>query len=242
MGDSYNGHDAKFWCESAKEKQEQIDERVRKLFEGTLDPETEKPIRTLDDLFRYLEGQKSTDLKIPKNLRLKVATTEEHDKLISRRAILICGLAVAVTWFATRPKSSSSSSTPRATASPTATPKPTPAASSSGKYKVTINTTMDYNNSVGNDWSYSYSFNSSTIRSGDTVSLYNGQTITLEASATEDDKSPDRGYASGKYTIYKSDLENGFYCTLSFTVTEDKGRYAGNSAGFTVKFTFDPQA
>ena len=71
-----------------------------------------------------------------------------------------------------------------------------------------------------------------------TVSIAAGDTITVSATITEEDKSPDIGTNSESYTVTQSDLKNGFSIRFKVDVRENKGRYSGSVATWNVTFNF----
>lgn len=95
----------------------------------------------------------------------------------------------------------------------------------------------DYNH-VGNDWSQSFYLNGTQIGRNSEITLSAGDTITVEATITESDKSPDVGNGGESYTVTQSDISNGFTIRFNVDVRENKGRYSGSVATWSVKFTF----
>lgn len=74
------------------------------------------------------------------------------------------------------------------------------------------------------------------------ISLYkNRMSWIFYAECTENDSYPDVGKASRYTVIDASDLEGDFSVTFPVTVTEGHGRYAGNTARFSVTFYFELQ-
>lgn len=96
-----------------------------------------------------------------------------------------------------------------------------------GVYEVKICERILYNNSVGTDWHTVYSCDDSYITSGQrwTVPLDTTKTITIDATITENDKWPDISTS-----ILSVVLSDAFETSTSITVTENKGRYKGNTA------------
>lgn len=130
--------------------------------------------------------------------------------------------------------------TPKPTSTPT--PKPTPTPTPTPKtvtYTVTARSSMVYNNSVGNDWSYYYEVDGKNLPA--TITAKAGDEIPLYVEITEDDSNPDIGYWDGTTTVESRFLEDGFYTTVEVYVTEGSGRYSGNEAKFEVTFNFEPQ-
>ena len=98
----------------------------------------------------------------------------------------------------------------------------------------------DYNH-VGNEWTLSYSINGEEIRSGDRVRLKKGEEILCESVVTENDESsPDTNSETTAYTVTAEDLKSGFELShQNVVVTEDRGRYTGESCTWEIVFRFD---
>lgn len=95
----------------------------------------------------------------------------------------------------------------------------------------------DYNH-VGSDWSQEFFVNGEKVGKGTIVSIAAGDTITVSATITEEDKSPDIGTNSESYTVTQNDLKNGFSIKFKVDVRENKGRYSGSIATWNVTFNF----
>ena len=91
---------------------------------------------------------------------------------------------------------------------------------------------------IGEDWSKRYLLNGEPTHGS--VGLAVGETLTFEAEIIESDDDPDIGSASTEYTVTEEDLVNGFEISFDVTVTENGGRNSGQSALFTVTYTFTP--
>jgi len=57
---------------------------------------------------------------------------------------------------------------------------------------------------------------------------------------TESDTSPDVGSAKEDVEITQAYFDSGFTITQTVTVKENKGRYSGNKATWTITYTFVP--
>lgn len=114
--------------------------------------------------------------------------------------------------------------------------------SNSCEYVVTVDFNMDYNHHVGNDWSYKATVDKTVIYSdGTNIAASVGQEIDLYAKCVEhDDGSSDIGESSCYIVIEKGDIGQSFSVTDEVIVTENGGRYKGNTAKFTVTYYFDP--
>ena len=98
-------------------------------------------------------------------------------------------------------------------------------------------TCSDYNH-VGSDWSQEFYINGKKVGKDTTISITAGDTITVSATITEEDKSPDIGSSSKEYTVTQSDLDSGFTVKFKVDVRENKGRYSGSIATWNVTFNF----
>lgn len=91
---------------------------------------------------------------------------------------------------------------------------------------------------IGNEWSYVILVNGESPSNTMGVSL--GDTITFYAEFTESDDDPDVGSAEASYTVTQEALDQGFWVSTDLYVTENGGRYRGQSAHFVVTYTFSP--
>ena len=96
-----------------------------------------------------------------------------------------------------------------------------------GIYKLTFKTKLISNNSVGNDWSFTYTHNGETIESGYTITqsleIFTFQSIGIEV--RENDKFDDVG--TGTMAVAICEVGSG---KTEITVTETNGCYKGNTA------------
>lgn len=108
-------------------------------------------------------------------------------------------------------------------------------------YNVTVSFDETYNDSVGSDWEFYATVNGKTVTNGGVdVTCDVGDHVDLYAQCVEEDVYPDTGEDSSYIVIHKDDLWSSFTVTQDIIVTEDYGRYAGNTAEFAVTFTFEP--
>lgn len=106
---------------------------------------------------------------------------------------------------------------------------------------VTVSFDETYNDSVGNDWEFYATVNGKTVTNGGVdVTCNVGDRVNLYAQCVEQDTYPDTGEDSSHIIIHEDDLWSSFSVTQDIIVTEDHGRYAGNTAEFAVTFTFEP--
>lgn len=115
-------------------------------------------------------------------------------------------------------------------------------AAASSKVKVAVkleSVECVENNHVGNEWEYSCTVNKKELKEGDTVEITAASSgkIKIVAEATENDKYPDNGTKTLTIPVSKLKKDKNSTYTCNVTVTEDRGRYAGNTAVW--KFTFN---
>lgn len=91
---------------------------------------------------------------------------------------------------------------------------------------------------IGNEWSYSFQLNGEPAKNE--VALTVGDSLSLYAQLTEDDKQPDVGEASLTHVVTEEDVANGFEEKLDVYVTENGGKNRGKTAYFIVTYTFEP--
>lgn len=116
----------------------------------------------------------------------------------------------------------------------------TSAAAGNVKIKVTlVSMELTENNHVGNEWYTAGSINGKEIAEGSSVvlDLKTTESIKLKAYAEEQDKIPDSAETS--VSIKASEVTQTISKAVKVTVTENRGRYSGNTA--TWKFTFKVQ-
>ena len=96
-----------------------------------------------------------------------------------------------------------------------------------GIYQLTFKTRQISNNHVGNDWSFTYTYNGQPIRSGYTINqsleIFTFQSINVEV--RENDNIDDVG--TGLISVAICDDSSA---KTRVTVTETNGRYTGNHA------------
>jgi len=109
--------------------------------------------------------------------------------------------------------------------------QPSVAAAKTVKLKVTlVSVRLVENNHVGNEWYTAGYVNGKEINPGSTVTLNlkPTDTLTLKGFAEEQDKIPESGTSSAKIKV--SSVKTALSKTLKVTVTENRGRYTGNTA------------
>lgn len=127
------------------------------------------------------------------------------------------------------------------TPDPTPTPEPTlePTPQPSYTIRVKFNSaSLDYNDHVGNSWGYYIYVNEEELKKGATVEMIakDDDSFDITCFAYENDNVPDEG--SGRIHINVNELKDGKNTFEGYaTVTENRGRYSGNSAGWIFKIT-----
>ncbi len=94
------------------------------------------------------------------------------------------------------------------------------------------------NNHVGNEWVFGATVNKKELNEGDSVEITTTSTgkITIVSMAEEQDKYPDYGSKSLTVSVGKLKAGSNNTYTSNVTVTENRGRYSGNTAVW--KFTY----
>ncbi len=99
-----------------------------------------------------------------------------------------------------------------------------------GSYYINYTLTLISNNSVGNDWRTTVSCDGDPIRNGKIITGAVGSYITIRANITEYDSIPDSGSGSLRLRLI-----DGTSDSVTISVKENRGKYAGNTAKW--KFT-----
>jgi len=108
-------------------------------------------------------------------------------------------------------------------------------------YKVTfVSATLVENNSVGNEWYTGAQVNGQEISEGSsrTLKLKDSDMITLTVEAEEEDKVPESGEDSKEIKV-SSLSKKKTTSTIDVIVTENRGRYSGNTAKWTFAFKIE---
>ena len=96
-------------------------------------------------------------------------------------------------------------------------------------------------NHVGNEWSYGFCLNDEPVTSGSRIAVNADAGIAIPAWIEEEDKYSDYGDALDTIGVTLENLQSGFSFTQTMRVTEDGGRYKGNTAVWEVTYIFMPQ-
>lgn len=95
-------------------------------------------------------------------------------------------------------------------------------------------------NHVGKHWSKEFELNGEPIKGTAKITVENGDTITIECTITENDANPESGTFSRKIEITPEIMTKGISIEETVWVTENGGRYSGNSAEWRVEFSIKP--
>ena len=98
-------------------------------------------------------------------------------------------------------------------------------------------TCSDYNH-VGNSWKQAFYINGKRVKETSEISLKAGEEVTVKATITDEDATPDSGTNEKSYVVTRDDITKGFTVTFTVNVEETGGRYAGNKAKWNVRFKF----
>lgn len=110
------------------------------------------------------------------------------------------------------------------------------------KFLVTMyDAVLEYDDSVGENWSMEAYVNSEAIDSdGVILCVSERDQVEIRAVCTEWDDVPDIGENSANITVEESDFEEGFLIDIPVTVTENRGKYSGYTAKWTITLYFEP--
>lgn len=118
------------------------------------------------------------------------------------------------------------------------TTKATTTQSTTKTMTCTVKASCPNKNHVGNNWSQYFEVNGEQLKSSKKVSVTAGQPVVLYSEIIENDKYPDEGYGRTEYVPTEDEMKKGFTVKQEVDVTEDRGRYAGYTATWTVTWTF----
>lgn len=110
--------------------------------------------------------------------------------------------------------------------------------SSTKEVLVYISSTCPNYNHVGNEWGFEYLINGVPVKSGSKVTLKRNGKIDIKTTIVEYDQYDDISSAYYTVDIDSDYYEHGFKVTKTIYVTENYGDFAGNTATWTVEYTF----
>ncbi len=139
-----------------------------------------------------------------------------------------CGRAGSTVHSSSSP--SHSSSTPPVISTPPRVSAPAVSSSICRSYRISYTLTLISNNSVGHNWGTTVSCDGDSIRSGEIITGTVGSYVTIRANVTEYDSIPDSGGGSLRLRLI-----DGTSDSVTISVKENRGKYAGNTAKW--KFT-----
>ena len=106
------------------------------------------------------------------------------------------------------------------------------------RFDVVISAVCIENNSVGYNWKQEFSINDDVVEPIDVVAFLQNDELEIITIVTEQDKYNDVGEAITIHTVTKTDFLNGFNVKQVVEVTENAGRYRGNTAIWEVEYKF----
>ena len=107
-------------------------------------------------------------------------------------------------------------------------------------YTISYTARLSYNNHVGNSWGYGIEYFGERIESGISIEASKLMPLSFTAYATEFDSYNDHGYASVRFESF--DIGETQTKEVTVTVRENRGRYSGNTAGWTFTITVERTA
>ncbi|MCA0757198.1 hypothetical protein KP806_19215 [Paenibacillus sp. N4] len=120
------------------------------------------------------------------------------------------------------------------------TVQPLAAAGKTVKLKVTfVSAKLVENNHVGNEWWSGAYVNGKELKAGGSLvlTLKPADSVKLKAKVSEQDKYPDNGEAN--VSVKASSVIKSMNKSLSVTVTENRGRYSGETATWSFSFKIE---
>lgn len=109
------------------------------------------------------------------------------------------------------------------------------------KMDLTVKYSCKDYNSVGKKWTQYFEVYGVHVEDNRaTVFAAPGIGISLYARIRDQDSKPETGTEITEYVPTAADLADGFTVSQSVAVTENNGRYIGNTATWTVTYTFTP--
>lgn len=107
-------------------------------------------------------------------------------------------------------------------------------------FDVDVLGVTNWNNHVGHEWSETTQVNGEEICYSGSVTLKLGGMAKCFTMRVERDDTPDVGSSTTNHAMREADFRDGFSVIQTFSVYENRGSYAGNSANFTYTYTFKP--
>ena len=109
------------------------------------------------------------------------------------------------------------------------------------KMQLTITASCKDYNSVGKNWTHYYEWNGIKVED-EKMEAFVAPNVDLAvyARVREQDSKPETTTEKTYYTPTDEDVKNGFTVTQKIKVTENAGKYSGNSATWTITYTFSP--
>ena len=119
-------------------------------------------------------------------------------------------------------------------------PKTEPVKLSPQKFRITWSAKLVDSNHVGDSWSKIFEVNNEVFSSGSMITVDPDSQFTVRLTIQENDSKPDTDYYFARITYSEELCENGYKISDSLYVTENGGRYSGNSAEWNITITITP--
>ena len=119
-------------------------------------------------------------------------------------------------------------------------PETEPVKLSPQKFRITWNAKLVDSNHVGDSWSKAFEVNDETFSSGSVITVDPDSQFTVRLTVQENDSKPDIDYYFARITYSEELCENGYKISDTLYVTENGGRYSGNSAEWNFTITVTP--
>ena len=166
----------------------------------------------------------------PENATNKILTFSSSDELVAKVSnkgvVTAVGAGTAIITVA-------SSDGAKTTIPITVLPSPQ-------KFKITWSASRISNDHVGENWSTYFEVNNERFGKGQTIILNPGSSFTVCFIVEENDTYPDTGMYR-KEIKYSDDLcRNGYTISTTVTVVENRGRYSGHCAEWSLKIIITP--
>ena len=111
---------------------------------------------------------------------------------------------------------------------------------SSQKFRIKWSAKLVDSNHVGNNWSKTFEVNDEVFSSGSVITVDPDSQFTVCLTIQENDSKPDTDYYFARITYSEELCENGCEISETLYVTENAGRYSGNSAEWNITITITP--
>lgn len=108
------------------------------------------------------------------------------------------------------------------------------------RFRITWSAKLVDSNHVGNNWSKTFEVNDEAFSSGSVITVDPDSQFTVRLTIQENDSKPDTDYYFARIAYSEELCENGYEVSETLYVTENGGRYSGNSAEWNITITITP--